>query len=228
MLRYSRHALNGEQNPGVRSPGVFVQAKAAKVCLRLRDYPDNTGALDISNFSDKKAELDQFLASVEKRAYAIAMSSLKNPDDALDVVQEAMITLATKYSHKAVQDWPPLFYRILQNKITDVHRGHTKQRRWFGWLSRSAHDDDQGEYAQVPGPAVEEPDRKQQSLSTGEQILAALDTLPQRQREAFTLRAWEGLDVASTARAMGCSAGSVKTHYSRAVRAMRDQLGDVL
>ena len=61
MLRYSRHALNGEQNPGVRSPGVFVQAKAAKVCLRLRDYPDNTGALDISNFSDKKAELDQFL-----------------------------------------------------------------------------------------------------------------------------------------------------------------------
>lgn len=59
-----------------------------------------------------------------------------------------------------------------------------------------------------------------------EAVLAALRQLPRRQREAVTLRYYGDLTEAQTATAMGCSVGSVKSHTSRAMAALRPLLED--
>jgi RNA polymerase sigma-70 factor (ECF subfamily) len=69
-----------------------------------------------------------------------------------------------------------------------------------------------------------DPARHHEGREVYSQIAAALSALPRRQREAFTLRVLEELDVATTAQVMGCSEGSVKTHLSRARDALKRQL----
>ena len=166
------------------------------------------------------AELNQFLKEVEKRAYAMAMASVKNSDDALDIVQDVMMTLAKKYGRKPASEWSPLFFRILRNRITDHHRSGSIKKRIFGWFSDSPED----EIDLIPGSEVDQPDAQQEQSNLRDRLLDALGRLPERQREAFVMRVWEGLNVRDSAKAMGCSEGSVKTHLSRATANLRELL----
>ncbi len=178
---------------------------------------------------DHTKELDKFLAEVERRAFRIAQVSLRDEDDALDVVQDAMLKLARNYSAKPSAEWRPLFYRILENGIRDLQRRRAVRKRLMVWLPGPKEDPD--EEAQDPIDSVAAGGADVPELLMQDQAMAKLETslraLPARQREAFMLRNFEGLDVAETARAMGCSEGSVKTHYSRAVHTLREQLGEV-
>lgn len=155
----------------------------------------------------------------------MALVAIKNPEDALDIVQDAMLALAKKYSNKPAQQWPPLFYRILGNRITDFHRTSTLRRRLFGWFETDK-DDPNAMIDQAQAPTASNPDRGHMLEHVSLSLQQALAALPRRQQQAFMLRAWEGLDVKASAQAMGCSAGSVKTHYSRAVHSLRDTLQD--
>jgi RNA polymerase sigma-70 factor, ECF subfamily len=58
-------------------------------------------------------------------------------------------------------------------------------------------------------------------------LQSAIAELPAEQQQVFLLRNLEELDVRDTALALGCSEGSVTTHYSRALHALREKLGDL-
>jgi RNA polymerase sigma-70 factor (ECF subfamily) len=175
----------------------------------------------------REQELNRFLAEVEKRALRIAEISIRDRDEALDLVQEAMIKLVRNYADRPDAEWTPLFYRILQNGVRDWHRRQAVRNRVMVWFGRSRSDDGNFDpVASAPDPAGRTPDENLQSAQAMESLELAVAALPRRQREAFMLRTFEGLDVAGTAAAMGCSEGSVKTHYSRAVHSLRDTLGE--
>jgi RNA polymerase sigma-70 factor (ECF subfamily) len=176
--------------------------------------------------------LSDFLKSVERRAFKRTVYAVRDSEAALDVVQDAMIRLAERYADRPPAEWPMLFQRILSNATMDWFRRQKVRNNVLQNLSdfRSRSEDgsdfDLLETLNVVEDSVSvesaaDTVARQQTLA---QIEQAVEDLPARQREAFLLRYWEELDVAETASVMGCSEGSVKTHCSRAVRALAKSL----
>ena len=186
--------------------------------------------LDLPESTQHEARsLESFLASVEAKAFRIAQIALRHEDDALDAVQDAMLRLVRSYSHRPPEEWRPLFYRILENCIRDMQRRRRTRARVLAWLPwRGGDDEDAGEPDLIesgPDPAPT-PAVQAQTTQTLQALEMAVADLPARQRQAFLLRSIEGLDVSATAQAMGCTEGSVKTHYFRALQVLRARLGD--
>ena len=187
------------------------------------------GAGPLNDTTDRTQSLGRFLASVELKAFRIARASLRDDDDALDAVQDAMLQLARAYAARPAEEWKPLFYRILDNRVRDLQRRRGVRARILAWLPMRSGDPEADREQDAISQAVS-PDAEPGRLLEGDEAIRALERalaeLPHRQRQAFLLRCLEGLDVAETAAAMGCSQGSVKTHYFRALQTLRQRLGD--
>jgi RNA polymerase sigma-70 factor (ECF subfamily) len=191
---------------------------AAEICLMAafeggrRDF----GAGEASR------TLEVFLRSVERRALRMAELATQSRDEALDLVQDAMFGFVRHYGGHDGAEWPPLFWRVLDSRLNDWHRRQKVRGRWSFRPDGNEADEDPIALApdvREPGPLAR--------MADGEASIAldaALRELPLRQRQAFLLRIWEGLDVAGTAVAMRCSEGSVKTHLSRALANLRRAL----
>ena len=145
-------------------------------------------------------------------------------EDALDILQDTMCKLVEKYANRDAASWYPLFYTILQSRIRDWYRREKVRNRfrtWFGDRSAdsNSHMDHQDEATPDPADQV-------QALQQLQEVGRVIRSLPVRQQQAFMLRVFESCDVRQTAEIMGCSEGSVKTHYARAIATMKVKLGD--
>ncbi len=198
------------------TPGGVNTLSGVTVTLPLVDAHMNTDT----------GQIEQFLKSVEKRAYRMAQLATSNVDDALDIVQDAMLLLASKYAGRRPEEWPPLFYRIVQNRIKDHYRRQKVRGIFQSWFGNSDEDEEDDPIQGVADEAIHDPVRKISGEMEIEKLQLALQQLPLRQQQVFLLRNWEGLDVKQTAEAMAISSGSVKTHYSRAIQALKTMLGE--
>jgi len=172
--------------------------------------------------------LSDFLKDVERRAYQRTLYHVRNHESALDIVQDSMMRLAEHYGDKPADELPLLFQRILVNATMDWFRRQKTQHALFTPYADFQSDDDSGddvnplEFLPVDSFSLDfdnpqsTHERKQTLLAIEEELLQ----LAPRQREAFLLRYWEGLDIAETAHTMGCSQGSVKVHCFRAIQSL--------
>lgn len=170
-------------------------------------------------------ELSEFLAGVERRAFRQTQFAVRDEDASLDIVQEAMIKLATHYADRPAAELPLLFARILQNATHDHFRRSKVRSTWTTLFSALGGGDEDSDPLETLD-ALEGTPQAESAADQVErsQVMAVIEEeigkLPARQREAFLLRYWEDFDVAETAAVMGCSEGSVKTHCSRATHAL--------
>jgi len=153
--------------------------------------------------------------------------AVRDEEAALDIVQDSMLRLAEKYGHRPPNELPMLFHRIVQNAVRDWFRRQKVRSLWTTLLSSltsGSEDDDRD-----PLETLEAADGSNRQASPADEleqtqvleiIEQELSRLPERQRQAFIMRYWEELDVAETAKVMGCSEGSVKTHCSRAAHSL--------
>ncbi len=168
--------------------------------------------------------MQTFLASIEGRAFSMALYATGNRDEALDIVQDAMMKLVQKYGTHPAEQWKPLFYSILQTRILDWHRRQSVRNRMRSWLNWDDDEEAEDMLEQQPDTPATAPDVKLQDAQFMQSLNVELSALPLRQQQVFLLRVWEGMDIAETAVAMQCSESSVKTHYARALKKLREQL----
>lgn len=159
----------------------------------------------------------------------MAQLATHDREEALDIVQDTMFKLVQRYAQRPEAEWKPLFFKILHNGIRDWQRRNWVRTRWRTWFqshSQEEDEDHQASWESLPDRTTLDPATQLDQFRATKALDAALRTLPLRQRQAFLFRAWEELDVAQTAQAMGCSTGSVKTHYSRAIHSLRQHLAE--
>ena len=177
-----------------------------------------------------RAELSEFLAGAERRAYKQALFAVRDQDSALDIVQDAMCKLAENYGQRPAHELPLLFTRIVQNTIHDFFRRQKVRSTWITLFSAlsSAESEDADPLESLEAEAGSASAESAADQAEWGQVVDIIEQeiarLPARQREAFLLRYWEDLDVAETAATMKCSEGSVKTHCSRATQALAKAL----
>lgn len=169
--------------------------------------------------------LDNFFATVEKDAFRLAMAAVHDTDEAIDLVQDAMLTLVKNYRHSDEDEWRPLFFRILQNQIRDWYRRRSVKHALLRW---STLGDTTEQIANIEAPETANPEYTASESESLAAVEKEIQKLPHKQQQVFLLRCWKEWSVAETARIMSISESSVKTHYARALSALRERLSDDL
>jgi len=144
--------------------------------------------------------------------------TLRNRDAAADIVQESYArVLAVQHSGQAVPEPRALLYRTARNLQIDQHRRSEVR-------GEALHPDAEGWTDEIDGlaaPQASEPDAAASSAQGVDALLATIDALPLRCREAFILHKFDGLPHSEVAELMGISRKMVEQHIKLAMDACR-------
>jgi RNA polymerase sigma factor (sigma-70 family) len=140
--------------------------------------------------------------------------SVRDRDLAADLAQESCVrVLALQQSGTLVADPRALLYRIARNLVVDRHRRNAVRG------TPLSSDEDAPDVEAVAAPSACQPEVAAMSAERVETLLAAVDALPPRCREAFVLYKFDGLSYGEIGQRMGISVRTVEMHLKHAMDA---------
>jgi RNA polymerase sigma-70 factor (ECF subfamily) len=154
----------------------------------------------------------------QRRLYRIAYAYLRDPEDALDAVQETFVKVFQSAARwDGLSDAGPWMSRIAVNQSIDRYRRRKLRRATHAPLEEGDHD----QRVAAPAPS---PERAAIGRDLGDRIQAALRGLPERQRKVFVLRHYEDMSLEDIASTLDLRLGTVKSTLHRAIQGLRERL----
>ncbi len=154
------------------------------------------------------------------RTYRLAQRFLPNPEDALDITQDAFIRAYQGLSNfKRESQFYSWLYRITVNLCIDFLRKNAR-REMVTYESES----DDLPMMNVADTSLTPPSKEVENKELSAHLRKAIVQLPPKQREIFILRHWDGLSLKEIAHTLGRSSGTVKAHLFHAHRNLRKSL----
>ncbi len=160
-----------------------------------------------------------------RRAYGLALGVVKNPDDALDVVQDAFIK-AHRYLPKfeGTSSFYTWLYRIVMNLGID-HLRKVKRAKQVDFNDAISHIEESGASDNLlPRILGADPGKALIRREIREQINVAMAGLSDNHRQVLTMRELEGLSYEEMAETMKCSKGTIMSRLFHARKNMQEQL----
>ena len=194
----------------------LVVQGAAGVGAGTDESPELAGGAG-ENAADGALSIEALLAAARPRMYAVALRLTKNPDDAEDVVQEAMLkawrNMGRFEGRAAFTTW---IHRIVVNAALD----RLRSRRPEVSTSVGGRGQDDGETAEdrsLTTSSPETPEDLVESAEIGAAVHRAMGALSPVHRDALALRELDGESYQSIARIVRCPIGTVmsRLHHAR-------------
>lgn len=167
------------------------------------------------------ADFDRLVYLHQRRIYRVLLAVLRDAEAADTLTQECFLRAYQKRQsfrgESAVATW---LVRIALN----LARDHQKSRRQSFWrrLTGSAGEHTEAAATELPDRQAS-PERVLLAREETRAVARAVDHLPARQREVFLLRFVEEMSLEEIAQATGLETGTVKSHLSRALNAVRQK-----
>lgn len=159
----------------------------------------------------------ELVAHQQRRAVRIAYQYLRDVHDADEAVQDAFVKVFTHItSYREDLPFEVWFTRILVNACLDLRKSRARRLRWAVPMSST------GDLPPTDPVAPDlTPEQRLVSRERANEITAAVESLPDRQRTVFTLCHLAEQTTAEVSQALGLSEATVRVHLFRAIRKLR-------